>query len=157
MQTDYQLVLKAMKASGHDRINEIVAMGIHKNAIYSSLSKRLRVSPLKGHFANMRTQEEVSAAILVLEDIRMEVGEKYEKKVKKLKKQEKHVAHQLAQQESKKTRLTRSGKVKPLPSKTLPLKAQKQAIAELQKVKEIQARFARFPALYRLYLHLKNL
>lgn len=91
--TEAAILLKAMKAAGHDRIDDIVALGYDRDAIYSHLATRLKLKGkdrVRAHFGKMKTKREVERAIALLEDVRMEMAEKLEKQ--KLKEERKRIA-----------------------------------------------------------------
>lgn len=71
-------VLRAMKASGHRLIDDMVEQGMNRSRIYALLAHRLQLPPGKrhhAHFGNMRRKREVERAIAALEQIRMEYGD----------------------------------------------------------------------------------
>lgn len=78
-------VIRAQKKIGHDRLEDIVAMGFDRTAIYTELSYKLGLKGkdrTRAHFGHMQTQKEVERAIAALEEIRMRVAPKQKKKKK---------------------------------------------------------------------------
>lgn len=81
-----KVILKAQKQAGHDRLEDIVAMGFDRDAIYTSLSYKLHLTGnqrYRAHFGKMKTQREVERAIAKLEEVREEMGNVLAKKEKK--------------------------------------------------------------------------
>ena len=70
-------ILQAQKEAGHDRIEDIVAMGFDRDAIYLELAYKLGLKgkeKYRAHFGKMKTQKEIERAIAKLEEIRMRVA-----------------------------------------------------------------------------------
>lgn len=76
--TQYQI--KELKERGHELIEDVVALGVHRTNVYRQLSQRLGVRLKYAHFHLMRTAEECDLAIFVLEDIRFERQERLKRR-----------------------------------------------------------------------------
>lgn len=93
MKNAHQVILSAMKEAAHDRIEDIVALGMERKVIYTRLKNKLKVPPAKAHFGNMTTKGEVTRGIYALEEIREKYAEQVEKKRLKEARRLKHEAN----------------------------------------------------------------
>src|SRR3990167_11544872 len=134
-------ILQAQKEAGHDRIEDIVAMGFDRDAIFLELAYKLGLKgkeKYRAHFGKMKTQKEIERAIAKLEEIRMRVAP-FTKNKKEKKKEDKKEKKLLTPPKplSKKQRIKKEKAELKLLNSRVSHEEIKKALAELKRLNKM--------------------